>query len=68
MLPMTAAAAAAAAHWAKASGERLTVSDDCLPMLTKMAPRNVMPSLFMYAPPKLEGSTVSTVYSLPSGE
>ena len=30
----------------------LTVSGDCLPMLTKMAPRNVMPSLFMYAPPK----------------
>ncbi len=34
------------------SGERLTVSGDCLPMLTKMAPRNVMPSLFMCAPPK----------------
>ena len=29
------------------SGERLTVSGDCLPMLTKMAPRNVMPSLFI---------------------
>ncbi len=29
------------------NGERLTVSGDCLPMLTKMAPRNVMPSLFI---------------------
>ena len=41
------------------SGERLTVSGDCLPMLTKMAPRNVMPSLFI-----AQGvSTVSTVHS-----
>ena len=35
------------------------VSGDCLPMLTKMAPRNVMPSLFMYAPVK--GGYSSTV-------
>ena len=36
----------------------------CLLMQNKMAPRNVMPSLFLYAPPKKGGATVSTVYSL----
>jgi hypothetical protein len=47
------------------SGERLTVSGERLLLANakhKMAPRNVMPSLFLYAPPKKGG--VYSVYSL----
>ena len=44
------------------SGERLTVSGDCLLMLRKMAPRNVMPSLFICTSYRV--STVLQFYSL----